>query len=262
MKFLRKKKRRSQSKRARLFQPAASKYIVLTLKTFISLLIFLLLIGCLTFFFKGSYFQLAAIDCQKNQAPCSQKEKDLFLYLRGRNIFRLNSNQEAAAIKTDYPEIEEVVIKKKLPNRLLIDLVEREEFAALTTNGEIWLIVDSQGFVFRQRLKKPSNLPEIFWAGDGLQVKIGQLVENQELKAGLLILQEIKNSFVFSNQLLIQPGEKITLRLTEGATVYLTAEKEAAPQVDSLQFILRQSKIEGKLPSLIDLRFDKPVIKF
>jgi hypothetical protein len=44
--------------------------------------------------------------------------------------------------------------------------------------------------------------------------------------------------------------------------VYLKKDEEIPRQVASLQYILNRSKIEGKLPSIIDLRFDKPVLKY
>ena len=45
-------------------------------------------------------------------------------------------------------------------------------------------------------------------------------------------------------------------------TVLFSKEIEYALQVASLQFILERSKIEGKIPSKIDLRFDKPVLTY
>jgi len=44
--------------------------------------------------------------------------------------------------------------------------------------------------------------------------------------------------------------------------VFLSKKEEISRQVASLQYILNRSKIEGKIPSIIDLRFDKPVLKY
>lgn len=44
--------------------------------------------------------------------------------------------------------------------------------------------------------------------------------------------------------------------------IFLKKDEEIPKQVASLQYILNRSKIEGKLPSIIDLRFDKPVLKY
>jgi hypothetical protein len=44
-------------------------------------------------------------------------------------------------------------------------------------------------------------------------------------------------------------------------TVIFSKEKDLRSQVTSLQFILWRTKIEGKLPYLVDFRFNKPIIK-
>lgn len=44
--------------------------------------------------------------------------------------------------------------------------------------------------------------------------------------------------------------------------VIVGKDKDFSSQVASLQFILNRSKIEGKIPTKIDLRFDKPVLKY
>ena len=72
----------------------------------------------------------------------------------------------------------------------------------------------------------------------------------------------MKDNYVLLEKLVVAPEERITLLLTEGVIASLSAKKEIYSQVDSLQFILRQSKIEGELPRFIDLRFDKPVVKY
>ena len=45
-------------------------------------------------------------------------------------------------------------------------------------------------------------------------------------------------------------------------TVFFSLDKDLFSQVISLQFILSRSKIEGRLPRLVDLRFNKPVISY
>jgi hypothetical protein len=52
------------------------------------------------------------------------------------------------------------------------------------------------------------------------------------------------------------------INLAGNLTVLLKEEADLSDQVASLQFILNRSKIEGKIPSKIDLRFDKPVLKY
>ena len=56
--------------------------------------------------------------------------------------------------------------------------------------------------------------------------------------------------------------ESFEATLSGNLFVLFSKEKEYASQVASLQFILSRSKIEGKIPQKIDLRFDKPVLTY
>lgn len=58
-------------------------------------------------------------------------------------------------------------------------------------------------------------------------------------------------------------GEKeIQASFSGSLTALFSSEKNLDSQIISLQFILSRSKIEGRLPKLVDLRFDKPVILY
>ncbi len=56
--------------------------------------------------------------------------------------------------------------------------------------------------------------------------------------------------------------ESFEATLSGNLLVLFSKEKEYSNQVASLQFILSRSKIEGKIPQKIDLRFDKPVLTY
>jgi hypothetical protein len=60
----------------------------------------------------------------------------------------------------------------------------------------------------------------------------------------------------------IEYGDYLEATLSGNLHVFLSKNEDIPRQVASLQYILNRSKIEGKLPSIIDLRFDKPVLKY
>jgi hypothetical protein len=57
-------------------------------------------------------------------------------------------------------------------------------------------------------------------------------------------------------------GSYYEATLSSRLVVVIGKDKDFSSQVASLQFILNRSKIEGKIPTKIDLRFDKPVLKY
>ncbi|EKE03229.1 MAG: hypothetical protein ACD_20C00232G0001 [uncultured bacterium] len=53
------------------------------------------------------------------------------------------------------------------------------------------------------------------------------------------------------------------IRLNLGDSVVIfTAEKNINDQIDKLEKIIKQFKVEGNSFSLLDLRFDKPILRF
>jgi len=257
-----KKKRKIKKRPSRVFKPSTSKYIVLTFKTIISLLIFLFLIIAFIFFFTNDYFKISFLDCEKNKLPCSEKERNFFLDFFGENIFLFNTDKKERQIKNSYPHIREVEIEKKLPNKVLLQIKDREEFASLNRDDKSWFIFDKEGFFLKMVYEKPKNLPEIFSYHSGLNLSVGQKIDKKEILISLKILKSLKDSFILLEKIIVDKREIITLFLTNDVVASLSAQKNTPNQVDSLQFILRQSKIEGRLPLFIDLRFDKPVIRY
>ncbi len=55
--------------------------------------------------------------------------------------------------------------------------------------------------------------------------------------------------------------EAFIIELKDGSIIILSSVKRLRDQIASLQFMLTRLKMEGKLFTSLDLRFDKPVIK-
>lgn len=262
MKILKKIKRKKRIKRRKspIYKPAASKYIILTFKTFLTILIFMCLVGLLIFIFKSDYFRITSVSCQKSGMLCSQKEEAMFLDLRQANIFVFDRKKMIKTILRDYPGIRRVEIKKVLPDKVFVNLEERKQFAAIKGDNT-WFIIDDTGFILEAAGQKPAGLAEIKGMEKTKDIKPGEKVETRELDFALSVLRALDASFIILERIQLEEG-LITLFLAEDITASLSAEKGAIRQVDSLQFILRQSKIDGNLPTFVDLRFEKPVVKF
>ena len=65
---------------------------------------------------------------------------------------------------------------------------------------------------------------------------------------------EIKEVLFENNYIQITLGDK--------TIIFFSLNKDLTSQVASLQFVLSRNKIEGRKPSIIDLRFEKPILKF
>lgn len=237
-----------------------TKRLVPYFKSFGLILLVLVLAVGIVFIFKSKFFSLNVFNCSINSFPC-KKESYLFEELRGKNIFLANTTKLAEKIESQILTIEEVRIKKQLPNKIKIEIIPRVGVAVLTTDDKIWFLIDKNGFIFKKTFTKPEGLVIINTFSLETSFYLGQKINDQWLVKTLLLIKSLDKNFVSFKKIVVLSRDNISLFLHEAVIASFSAQKNISQQVDSLQFILRQSKIEGKLPAYIDLRFTKPVIK-
>lgn len=264
--FRRKSKKRkkiiSKKNKAKIFTPKTKKCIVITFKSIISLVIFIFLIIAVIFVFQSDYFKICQIDCQTENFPCMSEDKNLFAKALGNNIFLFETQKLTDSIKKDNPEIAELLLEKKLPHKIVVQIDRRQAFVCLDLNQEQWYIGDKKGVIFKKLDHCPHEMVKVFYKNGLEDIKLGEQIKDQGLKSVFSIIELIQDNLVGLKEIRVDAKQNLTLLLEQGIIASFSATKNSQAQVDSLHFILRLSKIEGNLPKVIDLRFDKPVIKF
>lgn len=117
-------------------------------------------------------------------------------------------------------------------------------------------ISDDEGFIFSDRVEN-LNIPEIYITAEN--IPIGKQIENNLIKNSINIINNLKSynlnskrSEIFEDYLLIDDNPKIAFSL----------KKDVSIQLGALQLILNKAKIDSEKLEFVDLRFDKPVIKY
>lgn len=134
----------------------------------------------------------------------------------GENIFMVNSNSAINKIKTN-PYIETVTIQKQLPNKILIEIKERQATYALNYKGK-YVYINNQGY-FLEEAETTNNLPEIK-SYKTEEIKIGERLSKEDLDilGTVLKIMESANSNELGNIITsIDIGNKndIILRIEE-----------------------------------------------
>lgn len=155
-----------------------------------------------------------------------------------------------------YPLIAEMNITKKYPGTLVISATLRAPKALVGAENTLYAI-DKEGVVLEEYPEK-MHLPKILI--DVPPVPSGKRVTDTRILAALSFLLETEGSIAITR---ITSGEGDTLQATDGVMNILFPQKSDIPAiVRTLQTMLVGFRIKGKLPSTIDLRFDKPVVTF
>jgi hypothetical protein len=157
---------------------------------------------------------------------------------------------EIESVLSQLPDVKTIEFRKTIGNTLDVFINIRTPLGVVNN-----LISDDSGMLFGQN--NGSSLPSI---NSPNSYEIGQTIDDNELKS-LKILSLVTGlvSQRFSSKL---TDNTLFLTLDSGLEIVINVESEDIDWSSPLQHILARSKIDGKAPRRIDLRFKNPVITF
>jgi len=210
-----------------------------------------------------------------------KNSSDSFEYLKGRNIFNLDLNNESERALSHCPDCRKVRLLKILPNCIIVDFLKRQPVALVKFYKNY--AIDQQGVFFNPvGSEEESVLPVIY----GLETKIfgpkpGAKYRRPEIDLALSVIKE----FMANSALRGFTLKRIDVASLQSAGLFILLPKQPAdygkpvPQLERFGFEVRigAGNIKEKLMILggllmqadkewanikyIDLRFKEPVIK-
>ena|SRR3989339_77868 len=226
---------------------------------FAAVLVLAILLGI----FKYGLLNIKQIDIEGDISCTDQNQIRREAELPEKNFFFVNSLKTENILKKKFICIKSVRILKSFPDKVTLKIENRKAVAVIaelreeasfsaapSADVKDYYLIDDEGVIFG----KGADLavPQIFVSG--LKIfSASNLVKILEKISVLGIL--INKGFIDGDVLTIDsnpPVSKIILRL----------DGEIDIQLGSLQLIVDKAKIDSKDLEFIDLRFDKPVVKF
>ncbi len=228
------------------------------------LLIFVLFVGVRKIIWiieKSSYFAVKNVVSTIPLRDFDYETK--FLYLKGKNIFKVNLKELQKQLQWAYPQAAKVSVLKKFPNTIILDIKVRLPFALAHINRKS-TIVDKRGFVIS---KKPGreNLPIIKGIPyNNEKILVGRGIPNKSLSAALNILDEFARSPLSSDykikEIVVSNLSRIYFILKNGLRVIIDQE-DVRKKLKTLNILFGRANLNIKNIRYIDLRFKEPVIK-
>lgn len=209
----------------------------------------------------SDYFKIRDILCKEGGAV-------EFSYLKGRNIFSVDLNNESRRLLDRYPDCSSIKLARLLPDKIYVDFLRRKPVAFVKLYR--YFTVDQDGFLFcAPDQPQDSSLPVI----TGLETKIfgpkpGRKYNTREISLALYIIKEFNANRVLKRLVI----KKIDMANFSNASIFLgrgSRDLEVRLGPDNIKdkisilagVIIQASKDLGTL-KYIDLRFKEPVIKF
>lgn len=230
---------------------------------------FLIIITSISLFliFLGfnSYFRLRTIqlegDLPKNNVLGIEG-------LKGLNLYFLSESFITDAVNNNNPNIVVDDVIKEFPDKLIIKLRLIDPIAQLKLNaGYAQLSVEGK---ILKRLKQKDTIPTInfYQQLDYYQINPGNKLDYEEIEITLVLLKKSQYLNLKVENIDISGLNMIVFNLKDstgsgqGKKILFTAEKDREKQEMELETIIKQFKIEAKEFKVLDLRFDKPIVKF
>jgi len=159
---------------------------------------FISLVGILVF--NTDFFLIKEIIVLNNYTV---PDKDIIGYSginKEQNIFKLNISVTSEKIEK-HPYIKSVNIERKLPSKIIIDIVERNKVAALYYMG-IYIIIDDEGYILKTASQvKDEIVIEGFNIENFIEGSKIDILENKELETTLVLCELIRKDFKSINRI-------------------------------------------------------------
>lgn len=232
------------------------------------------------FFFKLGIFTIRQVIVETKQLGCANGNQIRnSTNLLGQNFFLINSKGTEDTIKRKFYCIKSASVNKIFPDKVKIEALSRQPAALLIVLKEkeasvSSLIdiatpsarqvqgsyqVDKEGVIFSKDTEA-LNIPKVYIFDAGIE--LGKQMEGKLISNALRALEKVKQvglvvkeSWVLDKYFIVN-SEVLNLRI-----IFRLNEKLDL-QLASLQVILDKAKIDLKELEFIDLRFDKPIVKF
>jgi len=173
------------------------------------------------------------------------------------NIIFFPSDKVKAEVLQNYPQLSDLIIKKKFPHTITIMPVLRKPFALLVTQKASYGI-DKDGNVLGLGVYD-LTLPEL--RIDVPAVVVGMALKDQRVQSALRFLDR-SASLVPVSSILVH-DDRLSLRaISDKTEILFTQDQNIDGLMASLQTIITGVRIKGTMPKLIDVRFTKPVIQW
>lgn len=177
--------------------------------------------------------------------------------LENLNLLILREDKIAKMLINKNIDIAKISVVKSFPSSIIISVKLRQPVAQIFQDN-IYYLIDEQGVVFKSSVQW-SDLPLLEALVN--QVSTGDQFETKYQQSVFGALRWLKDLNINTSRVVIVNEDEIRFIGSEMTIVYTTL-LDGDIFYTSLQAMLKAFRIEGKKPTYIDMRFDKPVVRF
>lgn len=199
-------------------------------------------------------FQIAGVDVTGVKQVNEAELREIAGVFTGQNIFRVDLETAARRMRTN-AWVKEVRIYRRLPNRISMEVTERDAFALLDT-GTSRYVVDNEGVVIEKIVKHNASewqLPVV--VARNYRARSGEQVTSEGMADALLLISEIAERGGWPlHEVMVKAGSPETLSVLYADHEFKLGAGNYAEKLNRLAEILSDGKQRGVEFAYVDLR--------
>lgn len=187
----------------------------------------------------SSFFTVQKIECFTQYGQCPRELADVTSSLKNRKLLRPIPKPSLSS----YPIMNKISFYRRLPSTLVVNIELKKPIGIIDKS-----LIDESGVVLGQTTS--SLLPRL------ISDEISE-IQIRSLKLLNLI------SPLISGQLIGQLSSRtLSVKSVSSPEILIDMDKPSQTWYPALQLLLEKSKIDGKIPRIIDLRYKEPVLTY
>lgn len=182
--------------------------------------------------------------------------------LKAKNLYVTSHREIMNKLLIQNPAVKKISVEKIFPD-LVVIIPEFYTAIAYLPAGTGYLTVSQDGKILQKTREQPAGLPAVtYYQKINYEAfQSGQTVDYSDLKNGLAALKIAKDLGLAVDSVDIGGANMIRLQL-DNKVILFSAQKSMQLQAYQLERLVRQFALEGKDFGSIDVRFEKPVVRF
>ncbi len=182
--------------------------------------------------------------------------------LKGKNLLIISKDEVKKILSKRNPQIKIIKIEKKYPHSIILTTRFDKPAAALIVDQGYFILGEDSKILDKKKEAKVVQVPMIFYYQklNYSSYEVGDRIEFEDILIALHFVKKLSQMGLKTDKVDINGLNMIRLNLNED-TIIFTTEKGINLQEYQLEKLIHQFKVEGKTFEVIDLRFNKPIIK-
>lgn len=210
------------------------------------------------FFFGDLFFKVKEIQVvgEVKQPPIGLSK------LKNKNLLFISRSAVEKILKNDNPLIKDILITKIFPSTLKISLSLYQPTAVLE-GADVYFYLAEDGRIILKSKRMETTIPIIHYYQrlNSFSYPVGDWISNKDLMMALYFLRAASDLGFLAERVDIGGDDMIVFKKGE-KEIFFTTGKDEKTQKYELEQIIKQFRIEGREFKSLDLRFDKPIIRF